>query len=244
MAAVVHGVTLADATDAATYTTASFTPANNDLLVAFAVVTATAAAGSMSDSLGGGWTAITTALKAASADKLWCFIRDDLSDGSALTVTMDVTGDNGTGCVLFVARVSGMTRTGSNGAAKQSAVQSNQPAITTPAPVFAAAALTGNPTLGFVSNATTPAALTPPTSWTEQADTGISAPVTGGEYVSRDSGFTGTTITWGSPSSSAFGDIIVELDTSAVADDTTTRLIDLQISINQPIIEPTWVIAY
>lgn len=226
MAAVTHGVTLASTSNVATYTTASFTPVNNDLLVLFAVVTATAAAGSVSDSLGGAWTQVTTAVKATSGDKLWCWIRNALSTGAALTVTMDVTGDNGTGAVLFVARVSGMTRTGSNGAAKQSAVQSNQASGGTPAPAFPANALTGNPTLGFVANATNPATLTPPTNWTEQADVGYGTPTTGAEYVSRDSGFTGTTITWGSTSGSAFGDISVELDTSAPAVTAKVLVID------------------
>lgn len=214
MAATTHGVTLTSTSQAATYSTVSFTPTSGDLLVAFALVTTTADAGAMTDSLGGGWTQITTAVKNGSADKLWCFIRTSFSDGSALTVTMDVTGDNGTGCIIFVVRVSGMSRTGAS-AALQSAVQSNQAAASTPAPVFGASALTGNVTLGFVGNATNPAGMTPPTSWTELvADVGYATPTTGGEYVTRDSGFTGTTITWGSTSASAFGDIIVELDTS------------------------------
>src|SRR5262249_36569936 len=85
----------------------------------------------------------------------------------------------------------------------------------TPAPVFGASALTGNVTLGAVFNANNPAAMTPPTSWTEQNDTGYNTPTTGQEYVSRDSGFTGTTITWGNASGSAFSAITVELDTTS-----------------------------
>lgn len=213
MATVTHGVGLAVTTNAATYTTGSFTPAVDDLLLLFAVVTGTVDAGDVSDSLGGTWTFITNSVKAASADRAYCFIRNALSNGAALTVTMDVTGDNGTGCVIAVARISGMTRTGAN-ASRQSAIQSNQ-AAGTPAPSFPAACLTENATLGFVANATNPAGMTPPTDWTELvADTGYNTPTTGGEYVVRNSGFTGTTITWGNASASAFCDIIIELDTS------------------------------
>jgi len=215
MAVTTHGVTATSTGQAATYTTGNVGQATNDLLVAFAIVTATADAGAMADSQGGGWTQITTAVKNASADKLWCFIRNALCPNTdPLTVTMDVTGDNGTGCIIFVVRVSGMSRVGAN-AALQSAIQSNQAGATTPAPVFPASALTGNPTLGFVANATNPAGMTPPVSWNELVtDVGYATPTTGGEYVTRDSGFTGTTITWGSTSASAFGDIIVELDSS------------------------------
>jgi hypothetical protein len=57
--------------------------------------------------------------------------------------------------------------------------------------------------------------MTPPTSWTEDSDNGYSTPTAGQESVSRVSGFTGTTVTWGGTSATAFGDIIVEIDTSS-----------------------------
>lgn len=214
MAATTHRVAIADTSNAATYTSGAFTPGADELLVVFAVVTATAAAGTCTSSVSGhSFKQITTALKASSGDKLYCYVSNQLATAVSQTVTIDVTGDNGTSCVGFVAGVSGMVRIGA-GAVRQSAVQSNQ-ASGTPAPAFSQSALTGNVTLGFVGNATNPAALTPPTSWTEPTggDTGIGTPATGGEYVFRDSGFTGTTITWGS-AGGVFGDIIIELDTS------------------------------
>ena len=215
MAVTTHGVTLTSSLNQATYTTGNVGQAMNDLLLAFSLTTGSNITGSMTDSQGGSWSFIVAATKNAGADKLRCFIRDALCpNADPLTVTMDVTGDNGTGCTIFVVRVSGMSRVGAN-AERQNVVQSNQAAATTPAPVFGAAALTDNPTLGFVGNATNPAGMTPPASWTELvADVGHATPTTGGEYVTRDSGFTGTTITWGSTSASAFGDISVELDTS------------------------------
>lgn len=215
-AATVAGcATLATTSNATAYTTGSFSPTNQDLLVWAVSATDTAAAGTASDSLGGGWTQVITTTKGASVDKLFLYIRNSLSDGTALTVTADVTGDQATGAVGQVFCVAGMSRVGSNGAALQTAVQANQGGGGTPAPAFASAALTGNPTLGFVANGTNPATVTEPTGWTEIADTGYATPATGGEFVARNSGFTGTTITWGGTSASAFGDIIVELDTSA-----------------------------
>lgn len=217
MATVTHAAFLATTSQAASYVSAAFTPAVDDQIVVFALITATAAAGSCTDSQGGTYTRITTSTKAGGSDKMYLFVRDALVPAaSSTTCTVDIAGDGGTGCVMFVARVAGMTRTGAS-AARQSAVQNGQSAGTTPAPVFGSAALTDNPTLGAVFNGTSPATMTPPTSWTEDAngDKGYSTPTAGGEYVFRDSGFTGTTITWGSTSATAFCDISVELDTTA-----------------------------
>ena len=241
MAAVIGGIAGGTTTDGATFTTGGFAPAANDLLVACVVVTGTGAAGSMSDSLGGSWTQVATALKAASADKLWCFIRDTLSTGVALTVTMDVTGDDGTGFIVVVLRVSGMPRTGNSGAARQSATQDNQAGGGTPGPSFPAAALTGNPTIGFVANAANPAALTPPTDWTERQDAGIATPDTGIEVVSRDSGFEGTQISWGGTSGSAFGAIIVELNAGPIGGRTLEDVEPVGLIDEGPLCKGCWV---
>jgi hypothetical protein len=214
MATWSHGVAVSSTAGAATYTTGSFTPPWGCLLVLVAVVTVTVDAGAASDSLGGTWTKITSTTKTA-ADTLYCFVRDQLCSGASMTCTMDVTGDNGTGAVVFVACLTGMTRTGST-AVRQSQVQANQGAGGTPAPAFVSACLTGNPTLAFMANASNPAATTPPSGWAEPTggDTGFDNPTGGGEYGFRDSGFTGTTVTWGSTSATAFGAIIIELDAS------------------------------
>jgi len=214
MAVTTHGNSLVSTSQSSTYTTTSFTPAAGDLLAVFVGKTGSVNNGSVTDSLGGTYTLVRNASKNASADFLQFFIADQLASGSALTITYDCTGDGATGCIIFAIRVSGMTRTGA-AAISQNAAQSNQSAATTPAPAFSFNCDTNNPTLGFVLNATNPAAMTAPTSWAELiADVGYGTPTTGGEYVTRDSGFTGTTITWGSTSPSAYGDIIVELDTS------------------------------
>jgi hypothetical protein len=105
-----------------------------------------------------------------------------------------------------------MLRSGPS-AVRQTAVEQNQGAAT-PGPAFTTAALTENLTLGYVFNASNPAAVTEPTGWTERRDNGYNSPTTGFETVSRNSGFTGTTVTWGSGSATAFCSIIVELDSN------------------------------
>lgn len=218
MAVVTHAIATPSTTNASSYASGAFTPAAGDLLVAFVVASGTIAAGSMTDSQGLGWTKIAQSFKGGGVDSLYLFISNALAAASSMMVTFDCTGDAATGAVVSVARVSGVTRTGVS-AALQSQESNNVAAGNTPAPTFDVSVLTGNPTLGVVGNGANPAGLTPPTNWTEQNDTGYNNPTTGSEYVSRDSGFTGTTMTWGSSSATAHGAIIVEIDTSAASAD-------------------------
>jgi hypothetical protein len=213
--AVTHRVATPDTTDGTSYVSDSFTPEAGELLVAFVVASGTTAAGSMSDSQSLGFTQITRATKNGGLDTIYCFVANTLAEATAMTVTFNCTGDASTGVVTMVAGVSGISRTGA-AAVLQSAVQNNQNPGTTPAPAFAASAQSGNPTLGVIGNLINPANLTPPASWIERSDTGHATPQNGAEYVSRDSGFSGTTITWGSTSTTTFGAIIIELDTTAL----------------------------
>lgn len=210
-----HAIATANTTNGTSYASGSFTPAANDLLVAFVVASGTVATGTMTSSVGGQtFTKITSFVYNGSLNTIYAFVGDQLVTAVSQTVTFDCTGDTATGAVVSVLRVSGMSRTGLS-AILQSAGQSNQAGGGTPAPAFGASALTGNLTAGVVGNGANPAGLTPPTSWTEANDTGYPSPNIGSEYVYRDSGFTGTTITWGSASGSEFGSLILELDASA-----------------------------
>lgn len=215
MATATLGVGTASTSNSANYTSGSFTPAAGDLLVVFVVATATAADGSMTNSgTDLGWSIARTETKAASADKLWMFVADTLVPASAATtVTFSCTGDNATGAVVTVVRVAGMQRSGLSAILQVDGLSDQASAV--PSLSFASSVLTENPTLGFIAEATNPAGLTPPTGWTELSDTGFNTPTTGSEVVSRDSGFTGTTITWGNTTGSVWGGIIAELDTSA-----------------------------
>lgn len=192
--------------------TVTIVPAIGDLILVFVTVSVnTNASPTMTDNNGSGtYTLIATALFNTSANIMSVFVRNALMVNTTSTVITAVTGSNTSGELVAVA-ISGMTRTGTS-AIRQSAVQANQAASGTPAPAFAVAALTGNLTLGAVSNLSASPLMAPPASWTERQDVSQASPTIGLEVVTRDSGFTGTTVTWGATSATAFADIIVELD--------------------------------
>lgn len=189
------------------------TPAVGDLIVIICANTGITAAPTVTDNNSdglGAYTQIVTANKGTNVDSMFLFIRN-ARVGSATSTTFSVTGASSTGGGATVWAVTGVGPVGAS-AARQSASQANQ-AAATPAPVFSSAVLTENILLGGVFNATNPATMTPPTNYIEELDTGFNSPATGIELVKRDSGETGTTITWGSASASAFCDLITELDT-------------------------------
>lgn len=196
--------------------TATITPAVGDLLVVFcgvSVNTNTSPTCSDDNTNGSGWSLVDVAVKNTSADTLSCFVRNALMTNTTSTTVTVATGSNTAGAVHLYA-ISGMNRTGLD-AIRQAINEDNQSADT-PNPAFASSCLTGNLTLGCIFNATNPAGMTAPTNWTEQQDTGFSTPATGLESVSRDSGFTGTTVIWNSASASASCNILVELDATTM----------------------------
>lgn len=215
MGVVTNGVGTASTSNVATYASGSFTPAANDLLIAFVTVSGnTDANGYITDSQNLGWDLITTALFASSANKIYAFVAKKLAAATSMTVTYNISSGTATGCVIQVARVSGITMTGI-AAIRQSTTVANQASGSAPAPAFSSNCLTGNPTLTVVGDSTNPPGLTAPTSWTSQSNTGYATPTTGAQYASRNSGFTSTTITWGSSAGSAFGAIAIEVNVDA-----------------------------
>lgn len=205
-------VSTASSTDGTSYTTASFSPAANDLLVVFITATATAADGSVTDSTSEE-TFVRFAIsgKSTYADTLYVFVGNGKTTSTtSRTITFDCTGDAATGAIVTVYRVSNMLSVGASAIA-QYAAQSNQTAATTPAPAFAVAANTNQPVIGVVFNATNPATVTEPSSWTEDSDNGYATPTAGQEAAHINGGFTGTTVTWGSTSASAFTDMIIAM---------------------------------
>lgn len=212
MPTTTHRVSTASTTNAATYVSGSFTPAAGDLIFVFVTVTGDVGAGSLTDSQGLNFQEVDQEQKNTSVDTTYCFIAIKLAANSAMTVTYATNNGNASGAVIDVYSVSGMSRVG-QAAALQIAGLSNQ-ATATPAMSFGNTVQTGNVTLGVISSARNPAAMTPPTSWTEGSDTGYATPTTGEESVFRNSGFTGSTITWGNSTGSAWCGIIIELDAS------------------------------
>ena len=145
---------------------------------------------------------------------LTIWVRNKLIAASSSTIfTATQTGSSGGGMVIYA--VTGMSIVG-EGAVRGAGGQSSGGLGTTPAPVLlrrvgttysgAQAALTANVVVGAVANGTSPAALTPPASWTEAPtpDLGYASPTTGLETAFRNSGETNSTITWGGTSATAF----------------------------------------
>ena len=206
--AVAHGVTLSSTTNATSYTSGSFTPASGDLLVVAVLGRQTLTRpGTLTDSQSGSWTQILAVDGSVTADTMYLFVRTTTVSASSMTVTFDCTGDSATGAIIFVARVSGLSRTGASAIRQYKTISAQ--AAATPAVTFDASTQTGNPTIAVTFNQTNPATLTEPSGWTERADTG----------------FTGTTITWGSSSSSVWGALIVEMDASATGGAAARRMI-------------------
>lgn len=200
-------------------TSGAFTPAVGDLLVAFCIGSGqTNDSATLASSVGGfTFSQVTGAVASftASGHRMYVFVSDQLVT-SATSQTVDFTpGTQANGSHIFVYSVSGLTRRGLI-AVRQTKTLSTQ-TNGTPAVTFDAAALTDNPTFAFFGNNTSPAGTTAPSSWTENAsgDLGYSNPTIGGSIASRDSGFTGTTITWGASTTSNWAAIIVEIDSSA-----------------------------
>lgn len=222
MATVTHRVSTASTANGTSYASGAFTPAAGELLVVIVEFTGSIATPTMTNSAGLTITrVINTVNIPTTADSCCVFISDATAAASSQTVTFDCTGDAATGTVIVVMGVSGMTNTGT-AALKQYATELAFAAAGTPVTqIWNAATLTTNPVIVVAANQSNPAALTPPTNWTEQNDTGYATPATGLEYASRDSGYASSAaITWGSTSATSGSCFAFELDASggAVAD--------------------------
>jgi hypothetical protein len=207
-----------DTTGGTSMTTPSVAPAANSLLIAIPAVTGSVATDwIVTDSLGGTWEKDTgtRAQKATDADEMEVQVRTALATGAAMTFTYSHGAGAATGGGLIILQVTNMTRTGI-AAIRSRGVQNNQASGTAPAPVLNQATLTANPTVMVNFNSTNPGGIVAPANWTRLLDTGFAtAPTTGIDVFSRDSGFAGTTITGGSNNSSAYCTLAIELDASA-----------------------------
>lgn len=213
MAAVVLGVSTASSVDATTYTSAPFTPAQGDLLVAFIDKSADISEGTLSDTQGLGWTHVVHVIGHEGLDHAEMWVANSKAAAVSMTVTAGTTGAAATGCIITVLRVSGMARFGLD-AIRQFAQQADQPSGTKPAPTFGSAVQTQNATVGFLADGNNPVNTPVPVGWTERSDIGYNTPATGGQSISRDRGFTGTTVQWPNNINTSFGVIVAELDIS------------------------------
>lgn len=188
------------------------TPTVGDLLVIICGASGnTNSAPTCADNQGGTYYLVGTALKNASADTLSVFVRQQfITTTSTHTVTV-TTGANTAGEIVGIAYRS-IPNVGQQ-AIRSSGFQANQAGGGTPAPALNISALTENPTITGCFNGTAGGSvLVPNASWVERQDVSQSTPTTGVEVATRDSGFTGTTITAGGTSATAFASFAIELD--------------------------------
>ncbi len=196
----------------AVYTSAANTtvPAVGDYIVVLVVASGSLDAAVVTDDQGGTYTRVNQTTFNSNADQVAIYIRDTaVTSTTALKTTVDFTGDNATGCTWRDFRLAGAT-----GAAVKSGVNTGG-AGTTPSVALGSAVATANPIIGAVGNKNSPAGITEPSGWAEASDLGYSTPTTGREFANRDSGETGSTITWGSSSASAWGAVVVEFEAAS-----------------------------
>lgn len=215
MAAVTSVNILSSSSNVGSQASGAFTPAADDLLLVAVYASGSAAATpTLSSSVGGKTFSLvgSAAGKATSADTLYLFVADQLASATSQTVTFDTT-DNVTGTVMNLYQVSGVTVTGTT-AIRQFGKQENQASGATPAVTLSGACQTGNPVIAAHYNAST--APTIPSGWTAGATATHSAPTQRGSAYYRDSGETGSTITWGGTSLSDHCSIVAEIETATV----------------------------
>lgn len=207
MATLTSATIYASTSNLEVHTSAAFTPAANDLLVVVIRNSGTALTPIVSSS--DGISFVETLLGSSTQSYA---VAEQLTNAVSQTVSVDWTGDATTGATFEVIRISGMSRVGLNAVRQES--RASGVAAVTPTVDFGVAALTDNPIIAMLGNANNPAGVTPPTNWTESADTGYNTPTNGLETGFRNSGFTGTTVTWGSSSASDWRVAIFEFDTT------------------------------
>jgi hypothetical protein len=209
---------LFNTTGGTSITTGTLTPVGTVLPVAVAAVTGSVATDwAVTDSLGGTWTKIgaSRAQKGTNADLMEVWVRN-ATTSSAFTATYSHATGAATGGGLVVLAAAGMSRTGAS-AVRGAGVQSNQASGTAPAPVLGQTTLLTNPTVTAVFDAST-AGLTVPAGWAaSDFNAGFTVPTAWLQVTHRNSGFAGTTITWGSNAGSAYCSLGIELDASAPA---------------------------
>lgn len=216
MATVTHEITTTDTTNGGPYASGSFSPAVDDLIVVMVHFSGSTDTSQTCSASANGVTTFTRVTSCLTNVGLFCaaiFVADALATGtSSMTVSVDTPADAANGCDISVFTVSGLSAAGSSAVRQAATPQENFVDDTIPSVTFASACLTGNPVLGIVGNKANPANIDPPSGFTEAADTGHATPVCGIETVYTDSGFTGTTLTWGSASSQEGGTLAIELD--------------------------------
>lgn len=188
--------------------TLTATPALGDLIIVIVLATGVNAQFGVTDNNTDGhgtYRVVTNGLKNSGVDSFTVLVRADLVRRAVSTVWTSSGDGASTGGGLAVYRIAGCQFSGP--AAIKNTGGLSGAAGATPQGFFGSAPLTTDAIIGVVFNGTSPATLTPPATFTEDADVGYSTPTTGLETCHVNSGFTSTTLNWGSTSATAFGSV-------------------------------------
>ena len=192
------------------------TPAVGDLIIIFVQVSGdTTWSSPTDDNSSGTYSLIGVSLDDSSGRYGAVYVRESRIASGASTVFSLANPGTDTGGGLAVVKVTGMSRAGSS--AVRQYKQDVQTTITVGFPAtgsWTSARLTGNPTIGFLLVPYATPGVDPTSSFTELLETGYGSPNTGIEIQSRNSGDTGSTLTWGTEINSSWSVMGVELDAS------------------------------
>ena len=214
--------TIQNTNNLSTYNSGNIAPALDQLLVVTVIAGGTVDEAVLTAAANGVSTfhLIAQASFNTSLNTIYKFVANQKTTGTAtMQVTFDCTGDAASGVIILVDALNDMTKVGADavrsvGGVPQVMTIVNGPGASTPDwPGFPNPCLTGNITqygLGEISSA----GIFNPTGWTQGGFGVISNPTLGGAYGYRNSGFTGTDVTWPG-NETAHGGIFVEFDTSA-----------------------------
>ena len=211
--------TVSSGTDTTAYATSAFTPTAGEVLVAFfEFETYNGGAIAVTDSQGGSWSRVTESSRTAAVDTVQCYVRNSTVSATSMTVTFtEPLGAAGCNGAVF-------SMTGVNGSGSSCIVQSqiaNDSGASTPTAAFSSTTATGNATLLACFNSANPSGVTSPTGWSDGSNIGHALPTAGERTSYRDSGFAGTTVTWGS-SVNNWAIIMVEVRAASEAASGTT----------------------
>jgi hypothetical protein len=205
MSQVHLAASLVTTTNATSYTTPSFTPEAGDLIFVVATLADVGNPNNLtvSDSVDGayygGWFNPTydTRYDPFRWHGAWGYVCPSAPTATARTVTVAITSPTATGCTIHVLLIKNATAYGAN-ACRQNTYKftySNSDSSTTPTVTFASAPLSSSVIVGVVASRT-PAPLSAPTGFTQQANAAHADPDNGVEICAA-LGSTGTTLTWG-----------------------------------------------
>lgn len=202
-------------TDAESYVSDAFTPAAGDLLVVIVQGRGTAAAATLTSSVGGD-TFTRVYSRTISIGTTYVFIADQLASNVSQTLTFDCTGDIATACVIKPFRFTDMVKLGS--AAVRQSVGTSRSSGSDPSVTFASVTLTGNPIILAVDTGDGTPGFNAPVGFSTVNEDVTTAPQGALATCYVTGGVTATTIDWGTDTNGAsYQSLGFEFDASATA---------------------------